>query len=91
MAQLIDVTKFENFVSLLVRQGDEVVSVQYRADQVWEDADRVWHVARAATPIHIKRKAAAQEEPRLSSEFSDALTDVLIGADALAGAPAGRL
>jgi hypothetical protein len=91
MAQLVNVMKFANFVSFFVRQGDEEVSVQYSAQQVWEDTDGVWHVARNATPIHIARKAATHEEPRLSGEFDDALTDVLIGADALAEASAGRL
>ena len=78
MALIIDVLEFNNFVSFVVEEGNEVVSIQYQAGKVWRDEGDVWHVARDAMPSHISRQPVA-DKPKLkvSDGLMDALTETL--------------
>jgi hypothetical protein len=76
MAKLIDVLEFNHFISFVMEEGDELISVQYQADQAWRDEEHVWHVARDAVPVHISRKPAPHRG-ELSDRLMDTLADTL--------------
>lgn len=64
--KVVDILKFDHFVSFVADDDGDEVKIQYRADQVWEDDRRVWHVAQDAAPLHVSRKSAPGQECELS-------------------------
>jgi hypothetical protein len=74
VAQLIEVFKFGYFVSFVVEEGGEELSVQYRAEHVWEDKDHIWHLAPAAKPVHVLRRPTSHRRQKLSDDFIAAIS-----------------
>src|SRR5262249_17762763 len=77
MTLLVDVLEFEHFITFVVEEGGELISVQYHADQTWKNEDRVWHVARDAVPIHVSRKPAPPAKGKSSGGLMDTLAGTL--------------
>lgn len=61
--RVVEVTTYEHFVSFLLEEDDgRRVSVDYRGDQVWRNAEGEWSIGDEREPFHV---AAQKPAPKI--------------------------